>query len=238
MMVFERLVVWLAGLRRSHHSAEAMSWEAWRRIQRKNWSGARFFAQVAIASDPSWPDAYRMLGYAHRGAQDPARARSALRQGLAVAPNDFSLLVDFADMERSQGEFADAEALYRRALISRPDDVSALWKLSRALEGQARLDEAEQLLQRAWELAPSDVNVIKALSQVLTEQGSYREALPLLADVVEREPENAFEHYYNGIALAATGNREEARSAAEKAVALDPQTSRYQDLLARIEGRT
>jgi Flp pilus assembly protein TadD len=70
----------------------------------------------------------------------------------------------------------------------------------------------------------------------LTERGAYREALPLLTEVVDREPDNAFEHFYYAVALAATGHREEARGAAKKAVALDPRTARYQDLLSRIEG--
>src|SRR5690348_8953785 len=52
-----------------------MRGEAWRRIQGKNWSGARFFARVAVASDPSWPDGHRMLGYAI------AEHRISLRHG-------------------------------------------------------------------------------------------------------------------------------------------------------------
>lgn len=91
-MLFEQLALWLAGLHRSRPSAKAMSWEAWQRIRRKDWSGARFLARVAVASDPSWADGYRMLGYAHCGAQDLSKARSTLRRGLTAAPEDLPLI--------------------------------------------------------------------------------------------------------------------------------------------------
>lgn len=234
-MLVERLAAWLAGTSRSRPRAKYLGWEAWQRIQRRDWSGARFFAQAAIASDPSWPDGYRMLSYAHRGAKHPAEARSALRRGIAAAPEDFRLLMDLADLERGGRQFADAAVLYRRALAVEPDNVEALWKLGRALEGENALEEAERLLRRARDLEPSELNVVKALGDVLTERGAYAEALPLLEQVVMREPDNAFKYFYYAVALARTGHHDQARAAAKKAVALDPHTPRYQDLLSRLD---
>jgi tetratricopeptide (TPR) repeat protein len=168
------------------------SWAAqntWAFIKRHDWGAAVYFAQGAIASDPTWSEGYRMLALAYRGQHRLADARPALQEALDAGFGDFRLLVDFGELERSDGQYAAAERMYRRALELLPDNTEAMWKLARSLEGQGRLEEATDVLTRARVLSPDDVLVAKALGDVLTESGHYDEALPLLEEVTLREPD-------------------------------------------------
>jgi tetratricopeptide (TPR) repeat protein len=179
-----------------------------------------------------------MLGLAYRGQERFDEARAALQEALDGGLGDFRLLMDFGELERSAGQFGAAEEMYRRALELKAADSEAMWKLARALEGQGRLEEATGVLTRARALSPDEIQIAKALGDVLTERGAYEDALPLLEEVTLREPNNAFGHYYQAIALEGTGNRSEALQHANTALELDPANARYQQLLRSLQLQT
>jgi tetratricopeptide (TPR) repeat protein len=208
---------------------------AWAKLTSQDWPAAVYFAQAAVASDPTWSEGYRMLGLAYRGQERFEEARTALQEALNTGLGDYRVLMDFGDLERTARQFDAAEGLYRRVLEFKPADSEATWKLARALEGQGRLEEAIDVLTQARALSQDDIQIAKALGDVLTERGAYDDALPLLEEVTLRDPNDAFGHYYQALALEGTGKRSEALLHANKAVELDPANTRYQQLVQSLQ---
>ena len=94
----------------SHRSAIHNAKNASGRIKARDWRAAEYFARVAIANDATWPEGYRLLSFAYRGAgKKPDEARTALEQGLCLAPLEFRVLMDFGDFERDERRFEAAE---------------------------------------------------------------------------------------------------------------------------------
>ena len=82
-------------------------------------------------------------------------ARDIRKRVLGTGHPDYAMsLNNLAELYRSMGEHAKAEAACRTHLESVPDDANALHLLGSNLLAQARCDEAAQTLQRAVELAP------------------------------------------------------------------------------------
>ncbi len=229
-----RLALKLARLYGTRRDAVGLSHSAWREIGRRRYQRAVLLAQAAVASDPSYAHGHRMLGLAYARLGDPARARNAYEEGIAIAPGEPWLLVALGDVERGLGRHAEAEPLYRRALELEPQNVEAFWALGQALRGQSRPQEAEEVLRAAYAIAPDDVRVVRALGVVLFTLRRFPEALPLLARTIERAPADGYVRCCLALTLDATGNRQAAIEEAGRAVELEPDSEWSQGLLQRL----
>jgi tetratricopeptide (TPR) repeat protein len=104
-------------------------------------------------------------------------AKSALQQGLALAPNEPLLLnfLGYAELERGENMDA-AEAMIRKASELAPDDASITDSLGWAEFKRGKVDEAIATLQRAAEKDPQQAEIQEHLGDALFKSGRRYEA--------------------------------------------------------------
>jgi tetratricopeptide (TPR) repeat protein len=104
-------------------------------------------------------------------------AREKVNQGLALAPDNLTLLDLAGFVCFFLGDYLTTEAHCRRALALKPDHAYACKGLGLALARLGRLDEGVQSLERAIALAPQWADSYWDLGVALLEAGRPDEAL-------------------------------------------------------------
>jgi Flp pilus assembly protein TadD len=84
------------------------------------------------------------------------------------------------------------------------------------------LNKALDLARQAKEKMPNDPGVMDTLGWVFFKKGLYDSAIAELNDCVEKMKDNATVHYHLGMAYFKAGEGAKAKTALEKAMALDP----------------
>jgi tetratricopeptide (TPR) repeat protein len=108
---------------------------------------------------------------------DLGDARERIIQGLALAPENLTLLDLGGFVCFFLGNYVATERYCRRALALKPDHAYACKGLGLALARQGRVDEGVQSLERAIALAPEWVDSYWDLAVTLLEAGRSDEAL-------------------------------------------------------------
>jgi Tfp pilus assembly protein PilF len=136
-------------------------------------------------------------------------------------PKAHMLLGMLYDMQKK----ADlSEQHYRAALKIDPKFVPAANNLAYLLAERGEdLNEALELARLAKEKMPNDPGVMDTLGWVFYKRGLYDSAIAELNDCVEKMKDNATVHYHLGMAYFKAGEGLKAKTALEKAMALDPQ---------------
>lgn len=104
-------------------------------------------------------------------------ARERINQGLALAPENLTLLDLGGFVCFFLGDYLTTEAHCRRALALKPDHAYACKGLGLALARLGRVDEGVQSLERAIALAPQWADSYWDLGVALLEAGRPDEAL-------------------------------------------------------------
>ena len=104
-------------------------------------------------------------------------AREKINQGLALVPDDLTLLDLGGFVCFFLGDYLATESYCRRALALKPDHAYACKGLGLALARQGRVDEGVQSLERSIALAPGWVDSYWDLAVALLEAGRPDEAL-------------------------------------------------------------
>ena len=68
-------------------------------------------SEKAVALDEEFADAYALMAQAQVSMQSPAKAVQSMKRALALSPRDQNLLLEFADVEIANSQFADARGL-------------------------------------------------------------------------------------------------------------------------------
>lgn len=210
--------------------AKRLAWYAWRRVESRDWNGARFFAKGAIAADPLDADGYRMLAYAYEGSGAANLAREVCERGLRAGPNNALLSEELGSIEARAQRFAAAEALWRQAMQHRPDEPRIVRRLVGLLEGQRRWSEALPLLLRLQDLEPSDNAFMVRLATAYVNTGSFEKAEEILSGVIATEPTSANAHYWLAISQAGMDRWDDSIQQAGIAVQLAPDDEHYRKI--------
>jgi len=104
-------------------------------------------------------------------------ARDRINQGLALAPDNLTLLDLGGFVCFFLGDYVATESYCRRALAIKSDHAYACKGLGLALARQGRVDEGVQSLERSIALAPQWVDSYWDLAVALLEAGRPDEAL-------------------------------------------------------------
>lgn len=154
----------------------------------------------------------------YRRAGDPGSGIDALEAFLSDHPQDMLVRGTLGLARVEMREFKRGEALLRAAVESQPDHLDFVLGLAQALAGQERFDEASGWLDTALELAPEQTGVQVARTANLVNQCRYEEALVACESLDAKGIKLAA----LGMVLAYLGRLEEAQSAFERTVALQP----------------
>jgi TolB-like protein/tetratricopeptide (TPR) repeat protein len=147
------------------------------------------------------------------------KAMTAIRRALELDPESVEAHLVLADMERSQWQWAEAEAEYRRALGLSPNNALAQSGLADWLLSQGRTEEALAVAQRGRELDPLVVSGTY-IGWILFSARRYDEAVRELHSVLAVRPDDVLALWNLGYSLIANGQPEKAIPVLEKAVSL------------------
>ncbi|MCL4531892.1 MAG: tetratricopeptide repeat protein [Actinobacteria bacterium] len=233
--VFSKLKEWIVGGQTAAQAASRLAHESWLAGREGRWQDAAAWAEKAIERDPTYPDGYRMLGFALLRLGSPERARDAYQRGLRVAPDDPLLHQSMGELEFELHNLAAAEQAYRRAMQLKHVDAELLFKL--ALISGPRGADAMAYLEQALRLAPDDVRIYAALGEFRYRLGQNDAAMGLLREAIARKPDLAHPHFYLGLALIRDGEWGEGLDELRRAVDLDPDDASYREMLTELTAR-
>ena len=133
-----------------------------------------------------------------------------------------------------QGKTDEAEAALQQALTLQPDYPEALGNLGLLYAMQGRTSEAQTLFERAGAVAPESATALGNLGTFYLNQNQIDEAIRLLRQAIEKDP-----RYLDGLvnlalAYLQQNDTAQARTYAERALAVSPGNARAQQILAAL----
>ncbi|GEN13701.1 hypothetical protein NCH01_01320 [Neoasaia chiangmaiensis] len=202
---------------------DAMRHQARCHLAAREFVAARRMAVRVLAYDPEDRESLSILGEAHMKAGKPVQAYAPLKRRLRLK-DDFPIrLLFIACLELlKRGEEATAER--QRALETLPSAGHAHFLLGMLFESAGDQHQAERLYRGSLEIAPSVAAVQHRLGCLLVVQGHLASGIDYLRQAIENDPTRALYLVDLSSALAGLGDFDAARGAAEKALAMGPET--------------
>lgn len=178
--------------------------------------------QEAIMADPNNLDAYAQLGQVYTQQGRLPEATAQFEKWAAKQPKSVGAYTVTGVLLDMQNRPDEARAKYERALEIDPRAAVAANNLAWIYaESGGNLDMALQLAQIAKSQLPDQPEVNDTLGWIYHKKGLSSLAVTPLLQSVEKDPKNAVYLYHLGMAYAGNGDKDKARAALEKALALD-----------------
>jgi len=196
--------------------------------------------RAALEIDPMLRAAYPVLGRAYRQTGNLPAAQAILRKAVEANPSDqesrYALGQVFLAMGRAdegKKELDTYEEIRQQVAAANNNYEAALSHIE-----AGRFSEAEMLLRETVRLAPRYGPALRSLGTLLLDRGSPEKASDLLKRAVEETPLNAESWFSLGSAYFKSGKLAEALEAAKRAIVLNEEDGRYQQLLSEIRKRS
>ncbi len=187
-----------------------------------------WFHGLAAAHLGHWDTAIR--DFAELSRRGEAREEDGTVLANPIRINDYRFIL--ATVLYLAGRLDDASAFYRLALEHDLGLYMAHVQLARIAESEQKWDLAIQERQRATEADPDDPSLMIELAAALIKIGRAQDAASLLRRAVELNPRDARGPYLLGLATLQLGQRDEARAAFTRFLAIAP--SRYSDQISEV----
>jgi Flp pilus assembly protein TadD len=153
-------------------------------------------------------------------------------EDLASIPTD--QLRRMAAAAAGQSNVAGAEAALRELARREPRNAETVLALAQVLKAQGERREALAAARRAVALAPRDPRAQLGLAQALLMTGQMEAAARAFETLVRTSPNNAEMWTSYGMALERIRRPADARTAAERALAIDARNGRALNLLGQL----
>jgi tetratricopeptide (TPR) repeat protein len=114
----------------------------------------------------------------------PLRAIEIYERLLEDRGEDWDLLLQLAELNRTLGRFKEAAEKYKRMLHIDPSNRALLRQLAEVYEQSGNVDSATVLLERMIETDENDVDLNASLANVYLSKGEFGKAAPLLDRLV------------------------------------------------------
>jgi len=179
--------------------------------------------EQALEKDPDLTEAHVSLISVYRGRKDLASAEIHARRALELDPNSSKTYLNIGLLRFTEGLYAEAAAAYEKSLELDPHFAETRVQLAFTLEKLGRPGNVEQL-RLALEDDPQHRQANYLFGKHLAETGRTRDAIAYLRKAVTPEDEKS-PWFYNSLAVALRqmGERDEARAAASRGLALAEQ---------------
>ena len=195
----------------------------------------------ALQIAPDWWMPHRNLALAKLATGDGAGAIAAYEAGLKATNYQPTLVTDLATLYERQNRIDDAIRLYDELHRRNPRLELASNNLAMLLitykQDQASLDRARDL---SAQFATSSVAAyLDTHGWVRFKRGEFTQALPVLERAVEESPDSRIVRFHLGMALYKAGQRDQAISNLEKALAGDEKfrgADEARSVLATLKG--
>jgi tetratricopeptide (TPR) repeat protein len=176
----------------------------------------------AIALDPRTPDAYTLLANIDFAKGSIEKAKADLHTAIDAYPRTVSNYVALGTQYEKEGNWEEAKQLYEKA--HEVDSVSPFIADELAfiyLEHGGDVNVALSLAQIAKQRMPGSAITADTLGWAYYKLGAYGSAVAQLKESVQKVPNNPVFQYHLGMAYAATGNRDFAERALQRALKYD-----------------
>lgn len=186
--------------------------------------------EQAVAKDPSFAQAYLLMGEADQGfSQKRAAREKALELIDKVTPEERLLLeATEALLKRDREKYL---SLHQQLVEMFPEDKRLRFNLGMIYLRRRDFDEAEKEFKQVAAADPDFPPVYNALGYTYYLADNFVDAEPPFQKYIELQPENPNSHHSYGQYLLAANRLEEAQAPLERVVELDPSFFRaYLDL--------
>ena len=125
--------------------------------------------QQALATDPSYADAYHLRGLVYMALADLQGAEDSLKRAQAMRPNDPDIMHNYGWLQCQRQQYAQANQLFERALASPTYASRSKTLMSQGLcyPRAGQVAEAEKTLLRAYEIDAGNPLVGYQLASIL-----------------------------------------------------------------------
>ncbi len=173
---------------------------------------------AALAVDPAFAPALEGSGNIKRATGDLDGAIALFEQASVADPDSGNYVYLLAQTNMMKGDEVTAITLLGKSLDLDPSHVGANNDLAWLLASSGKdLERALELAQRAVRVERS-ADTLDTLGYVHLKKGEVAEAVSVLGKALEARPDSQSIEYRLGIALAAKGDKEEARAVLTKAL--------------------
>jgi tetratricopeptide (TPR) repeat protein len=175
----------------------------------------------ALQLDPSSMEAYRILGQVFAAQNRLDDAKRTYETQLAKDPNDVAATTMVGMIAAAQGDLTRARGAFEKAVAIDPRAAVASNNLA-YLDADAgtNLDVALNRAQTAKAALPDDPVVDDTLGWVYVKRGLPALAITPLGEAIKKDKANPVYHYHLGVAYAKAGDKDNARSALQRALQL------------------
>ena len=149
--------------------------------------------QQALATDPSYADAYHLRGLVYMALADLQGAEDSLKRAQAMRPNDPHIMHNYAWLQCQRQQYAQANQLFERALASPTYASRSKTLMSQGLcyQRAGQVAEAEKTLLRAYEIDAGNPLVGYQLASILLARDEPKRAQFYIRRVNNGEFSNA-----------------------------------------------
>jgi adenylate cyclase len=197
---------------------------------------AQQFAEQAIAADPDYAYAYRILGVTHLidfylgMSESPKKSiKLAMESFKKAVTLDGSLASAHAGVGYvlvMMRKYDEAVRIGKKAFDLEPNSPDVIKTYAAILTYDGRWEEAIPLFRLALRLNPKpSPDYYRSFCHALRLSGQHEEAIALLRKVTEQEPNDLLGHLMLAVAASMGGFDEEAKAVARELLRIDPQFS-------------
>ena len=136
------------------------------------------------------PEAYNNLGTLFADQGDWAKAESALKMAVQIAPELSVSKLNLADVYRATGREEEAQSLLNAVIQDNPQDAVAHHALGLSMIRQHRIEGAKEFLRKAMRLAPQNAHYRYVYAVALNETGRRQEAIKELKAGLKSHPDH------------------------------------------------
>ena len=208
-------------------------------LRNRQFDQALELAAKLIAADPKDPDGYNIEGAAYAGKLEWAKARKSFEAALAVRPTDIPTLMNLAQLDLRDNNFASARKRYQTVLAIDEKYIPAMIAMS-GIEDVGKNDrESRAWLEKAKSADPRAVSPRLALGAHYLRQHDNPAALAELEEAQRLDFNNVEVLSLLGTAQSAMGQKGGAVATFRRLVSLQPDwaVAHYRLGMAQIENK-
>jgi tetratricopeptide (TPR) repeat protein len=175
--------------------------------------------QEVLKTNPKSTDVWVRLGLVQRELKDNDAALKSFQEAEKINPRDVGALGQEGMLLENMGNKQEAVNVYNRMLGIDPNNTLALNNLAFLnAESGKNLDQALSFAERAKQRVPDNPNVSDTLGYVYYKRDLNQEALRIFRQIVQDQPENPTFRLHLAMALLKEGDKQGAKTEAEKAL--------------------
>jgi tetratricopeptide (TPR) repeat protein len=143
-------------------------------------------------------------------------------QALDLEPGYPAAVNGLGQVALARGQYEEALRLLQPLISEYQGDPVFLQNLGMIFKYVGDYGNAVEMFRMSDKLLPDNPPVVAGLAESLLQQGDALEALPLTRRLVDLDPARADYHYLHGMAALFNDNKDEAQSAFERTLSLNP----------------